>query len=427
MSFSSDNTPIRVCIAGIGGFAAQHHKAVYALEQQGLLKLIATCDPNYQTPALQKIAGEMEFEKRGVQVYADFNELLAKHEEQLQLITLPVPIRFHAPMHAVCVGLGIPCYLEKPPTLNPRELEEMIAVDKRAAKATQVGFNFIVESWRHELKERLLSEEFGKLQRISFLGEWPRDAKYYARAPWAGKLLGEDGTLILDSCFGNAMAHYTHNALFFAGQGEVFSWAEPQQIRTELYRANPIQSFDTLFSEATTDVGIPIRIAMSHATSPEAGTVSLETLHCEKARIEIVPYNGAKIIYHDGEEKELHKVDGEDLVQTNFRHYLNYLQGKAARPTTLLKDSRPFVAWNAMNFVAAGKITNIPNDQITGIIDSGTESNVQVINGISEALAHFLKTGQTPSESGIPWGRAGGSAEITPQNLAKLDSVVKML
>ncbi|MFV0338922.1 MAG: Gfo/Idh/MocA family protein [Chthoniobacterales bacterium] len=423
----SSNSPVPVCIVGIGGFAESHHKAIFDLEQKGVFKLVATCDPNHLSLGLQEIAAKMEFERRGVRVYADFDELIKRHEKETQLITLPVPIRFHAPMHAACVERGIACYLEKPPTLNPRELEEMIAVDEKAAKATQVGFNYIVESWRHKLKERLFAGEFGKLQRITFLGEWPRDAKYYSRAPWAGKLMGTDGTLILDSCFGNAMAHYIHNSLFFAGQDGVFSWTQPRQIRSELYRANSIQSFDTLFSEAQTESDVIIRIAMSHATSPENGSITRETLYCEKARIEITPHVGAKIFFNEEEKKETHEIGYNELVQANFLHYLAYLQGKAARPTTLLKDSRPFVSWNAMNFVAAGKITNIPKDHIKTITNPHTESPVQVIDGISDALTHFLNTGQMPSENAVSWAQVGGSAEVTPQNLEKLNDVVKSL
>src|SRR5690606_16855120 len=121
----------------------------------------------------------------------------------------------------------------------------MIQRDAKARHQTQVGFSYIVEPWRHALKERLRSGELGRLMRAALLGSWQRPSSYYERAPWAGRLAMQGG-LVLDSCFGNAMAHHVHNLLFFAGEAGGFSWADIASARAELYRANAIESADTV-------------------------------------------------------------------------------------------------------------------------------------------------------------------------------------
>ena len=51
-------------------------------------------------------------------------------------------------MHKAIVARGLACYLEKPPTLWPDELAQMIATDADARFATNVGFNFTIEPAR---------------------------------------------------------------------------------------------------------------------------------------------------------------------------------------------------------------------------------------------------------------------------------------
>ena len=50
--------------------------------------------------------------------------------------------------HARCVALGLPAFLEKPPSLDYNEYLQMVATEARRrddAAETFVGFNFIVE------------------------------------------------------------------------------------------------------------------------------------------------------------------------------------------------------------------------------------------------------------------------------------------
>ena len=96
--------------------------------------------------------------------------------------------------HAAVTALGLPAYLEKPPTLDHAELERMITADSRAGKSSLVGFNFIIEKQRLALKERLLAGEFGGLRGATLSALWPRPASYFQRNDWAGRLMIADAS-----------------------------------------------------------------------------------------------------------------------------------------------------------------------------------------------------------------------------------------
>ena len=47
----------------------------------------------------------------------------------------------------------------------------------------------------------------------------------------------EDGRVVLDSCLGNALAHFVHNMLFWIGGPELLSWAQIAAVRAEVEHA----------------------------------------------------------------------------------------------------------------------------------------------------------------------------------------------
>ena len=154
--------PIRIGIIGLGGFAGSHHNAVARLEERGHAKLVCTCDPRVELFVNER--EKLNFVARGVGVFPDYRSMLAACGRDLDLVVIPTPINLHAEMHAAVTALGLPAYLEKPPTLDHAELERMITADSRAGKSSLVGFNFIIEKQRLALKERLLAGEFGGLR-----------------------------------------------------------------------------------------------------------------------------------------------------------------------------------------------------------------------------------------------------------------------
>ncbi len=411
--------PIRIGIVGMGGFAGSHHHAIARLEERGHARLICACDPN-----AAQFANEQQnwrFAARGVQVFGDYRPMLEACHRQLDMVVIPTPIQLHAEMHAAVTTLGLPAYVEKPPTLDYAELEKMIAADARARKASHVGFNFIIEKLRLSLKERLLAGEFGAIRGATLSALWPRPASYFARNNWAGRLLAPDGRVVLDSCCGNAMAHFVHNLLFWTGGPELFSWAQIAAVRAELYRAHAIEGADTFFVEADTTTGITMRFALSHACA--GNSTHSEIVLCDNAVLRYAVGGSIEIRWNDG-RVEKSQLEPFDPLLENHLDYFRYLRGESARPATTLADSRPFVALNDLAHVSSRTIARIPPAQVSGMRDEKEQKDYLHVTNMVAAHENFLGHGTWPGASG--WARDTGEV-VTPADLPRFHDVVRMM
>lgn len=390
--------PRNAAIVGIGGFANNHHVALRELENQGRVRLIATCDP--RIAGLGDLVTALDFGGRGVSIEENFKTLLEKHAGRLGLVAIPAPIHLHAPMHAACVARGLPCYLEKPPSLNPAELAEMVRIDD-PSRPTAVGFQYLASPAVRSLKRRIVKGEFGRLLSVELLGLWPRGQDYYQRNQWAGRL-SLNGNLVLDSCAGNAMSHHVMNILFYAGTGGEASLARPLSVTAQLYRANPIQGADTVFAEFELEGGVRGRIALSHAIDTTAETV--ETLVFETTRIEIRPGRGISIMPASGVETIL-EFPGAGTLQS-FSHYLDFLEGKEPRPAATLSDCTGFVDLNALLYLATNGIGTMPS-----VRSARPEGGPLVhVPELADVCRRFAREGEWPQSQSEDWAIRGGRA-----------------
>lgn len=401
--------PFEIAICGIGGFASSHHREFAVLEKNGRVRVVATCDP-----ALDRIAETClahDFAGRGVATFVSFQEMMDSQGPGLDIGLVATPIHCHAPMHEELVRRGIACYLEKPPTLDPEELGRMLEVEKSARTPTHVGFFFIHLADRLALKKRIVAGEFGRPLEFSFLGLVSRTPAYFQRSNWAGRLsLGD--TLVLDSCLGNAMAHYLNNMLFWAGTEGISTRARPLEMESELYRANPIQGCDTIFANCRLNNGTILRLAASHAVhKPESATV--ERIVFEHATITIEDGTKTTIAWRDNRNEVI------DLplpsLATSLVSYLEFLEGRADRPPQTLEESRGFVEANALFYTAAKAIHTVDEAHIR----QESPEAARAIVGIEEACRRMVETGAPPSRSNMDWGRAGGTAALAETALLR--------
>jgi predicted dehydrogenase len=411
--------PVRLAIIGMGGFAGSHHNAVARLEERGYAKLIGTCDPH-----AARFTNEQHgwrFPARGVRVFDDYRAMLAACHDQLDFVVVPTPIPLHAEMHAAVTALGLPCYLEKPPTLDYAELESMITADAQARKSSLVGFNFIIERTRLSLKRRLLAGEFGALRGATLSALWPRPASYFARNDWAGRLLAPDGRVVLDSCFGNAMAHFVHNLLFWTGGPDLFTWAQLAAVRAELYRAHTIEGADTFFVETDTTGGVTMRFALSHACA--GPSTHCEMVLCDHATLRYSVGRHIEVRWHDGRVEKI-VLEPFDPLQENHVEYVRYLRGESARPATTLADARPFVALNDLAHISSGQISAIPAGLVSHVRDEKEQKDYLSVAEMGTVHDNFLVRGSWPSAGG--WGREPGEV-VTPADLSRFHEVVRAM
>jgi predicted dehydrogenase len=398
--------PISVGIIGMGGFAGSHQLAVKQLEATGACRLVCSCDPDLSK--FKDKMSEWEYRRRGIKVFDNYLAMLDYCAAELDMVVIPTPVPLHAPMHRACIERGLAVYLEKPPTLNYQELDEMLEVEARAEKLTQVGFNHIVEGERRKMKQRLVAGEFGQLREVGYRGLWGRPNTYYKRAPWAGRLM-LNGRLVLDSGMGNAMAHQVHNVLFWGGMRDVMDWAPLKWAEAELYRAHSIQGMDTAFVRAGLGGDVRLTMVLSQAfwdDKPER----MEWLICDNARITWTSVEG-RIYWHDGRQETI--PTAAPKLQENLCAYYAYLRGEAERPLTRLEDTRPFVQLCDLVYVAAGRIHQISPQYIRRKVRSADQAEYLQIDGLSQIADRFIQNGEWPTQQGLPWAGPGGRAAVS--------------
>jgi predicted dehydrogenase len=408
--------PVRIGIIGMGGFAGSHHNTVARLEERGILKLVCTCDPSAATFAEEQKS--WRFAQRGVRVFDDYRAMLDACDRDLDYVATPTPIHLHAGMHEAITARGLSAYVEKPPTLDYAELDRMIAADTRARKASLVGFNFIVEKSRLALKERLLSGEFGAIRGGTLSALWPRPSGYFARNGWCGRLVLGD-QIVLDSCFGNTMAHFVHNMLFWTGTPGLYSWAEIAAVRAELYRAHAIEGADTFFVEGDLATGCTLRFALSLAGS--GPSTSSETVICEKAILRYAVGGQIEVSWKDGRSERISSAPFDGLEE-NHLEYCRYMRGEVQRPSTTLADSRPLVVLNDLAHVSSGNILPIPPHLVSTTRDEKEQKDYLTVAGMAKVVDNFLTRGIWPGYAG--WRRDNGEV-VTPADLPRFHDVVK--
>lgn len=409
--------PIRVGIIGLGGFAGSHHKALLVLEQKGESILVCTCDP--QPEAFDEQRKEWQFDRRKVAVYDHYLKMLDVHQHELDVVVIPTPIQMHFEMHRECVKRGIKVYLEKPPTLDYRELETMIESEADSEWKTQVGFNFIVQTERKELKKRLVGGEFGEVGEIRLLGMWPRAREYFTRSNWAGRLhMGDQ--LVLDSVIGNAMSHFVHNCLFWGGTRAVFDWAPIATLEAKVYRAHAIEGGDTFFIRATAENGVRFRMALSHAYTGKA--MQHEHVLAAHAEIESEARGDFTVRWKDGSSETLNQEQHELLV-ANHRVFNAHCRDPRSRPTTLLSDCRPIVHLNDLAYISSGGIfSGRPEESVD---DSGRQWLNLV--GVVDAAREFLAGGEFPAKKNYDWADDTPPRLVTPDDLGDLQPTIERI
>jgi predicted dehydrogenase len=283
-----------------------------------------------------------------------------------------------------------------------------------------VGFNFIVEKSRLHLKERLLSGEFGAIRGGTLSALWPRPSGYFARNGWAGRLV-IDGQVVLDSCFGNAMAHFVHNMLFWTGTKGLYSWAEIAAVRAELYRAHTIEGADTFFVEADLATGCTLRFALSHACA--GASTSSETVICEKAILRYAVGGQIEVSWKDGTSERI-SSGPFDPLEENHVEYCRYLRGEVPRPATTLEDSRPLVVLNDLAHVSSGRIMPIPGRLVSRLRDEKEQKEYLSVAGMAKVVERFLCRGVWPGYEG--WRRDNGEV-VTPSDLGRFHATVRAM
>ncbi|NQU39205.1 MAG: Gfo/Idh/MocA family oxidoreductase [Lentisphaerae bacterium] len=267
--------PVDVVLVGVGGYGHVYADAMLAGGEAHGARLVAVVDPFAEDASC--IA---EVRARGIPVYEHMDGCFARHAVALAVISSPIHLHSAQIQRALAGGAHVLC--EKPASGSLDEGLQALAASRAANRFVAIGYQWSFSEAIQRLKRDLMAGRFGLPKRFRTLVLWPRMTSYYERNAWAGRQLSDDGRPVFDSPANNACAHYLHNMFYLLGPTREQS-ARPASVEAELYRAKPIENFDTAAIRCLTTTGAEVLFYTSHAVEATHGP--LFTLECEAAVI----------------------------------------------------------------------------------------------------------------------------------------------
>jgi predicted dehydrogenase len=378
--------PIRFAVVGARGYARALLHYIYVLEQEGQGRFVASMLRN--RAAYPEIADGLE--ARGVRIYDDYSGMLAACQGEVDVVVLPTAIHYHAPMAVEALQAGYHVFLEKPIAGSLAEVDQIIAARDASGKQCAVGFQSLYSRVIQTLKRYAVEGRLGRIESLRIMALWPRPLTYYDRNSWAGKLI-IDGRPVYDSPFNNALAHQIMNMLYLASP-EADQAASPADVQAELYRAYPIESFDTGCMRVRTDTNVEVVFVASHACPNNIDPIL--SLKAEKATAWFHLDGGAGITFADGTEEP---IEWGDFRLDMFHNVLQAVRGEVAAPVCTLEVGRTHVACIEALHRAAG-IRDIAPEYV-----SVSQEGQKLIAGVEEAVKQVWATGKLFSELHVPF------------------------
>lgn len=184
-------------VIGCGSIAQALHLPGYA--SHPAVRLVAGCDPVPQR--------RREATKRfGVErTYADYREML--EAEQLDVVSVATPNRFHAEQAVAALDAGAHVLLEKPAALSMKEIAAIKAAVRKSGKVLMVGYSHRFHRGNLKAKKLVdagvIGEPYMIRVRFAHMGPLPGWAKsdwfYNPRLAGGGALL-DMGIHAIDQC-----------------------------------------------------------------------------------------------------------------------------------------------------------------------------------------------------------------------------------
>lgn len=381
------STRLAVGLIGVGGFGATHLKTLQRLEAEGLVRLVCVADPDDE----RLVDTRRALAERDVRWHGDYRRLL-DDETKLDAVGVAAPIHLHEEIAAAALARDLFVYLEKPPVPLIQQLDGLIARDIR--RRVVVGFQLIHSHPVQELKQWATQGALGDIKSLRVHGCAPRSPAYYARAPWAGKMIHE-GKPVFDGPATNAMSHWLNNIMYLAAK-HMDEFDAPVEIEAELCRVKSIESYDTIRMRGRLNSGADFQYAVTHATD-----------NAVPCRLEILGSKGrAWIIENEAAAASDLGLPSSapacaDPFTECWREFVRYASGKTSRARTHLPDTRGYVLATNSALISSGGIHDIDLEAIRFASGAGVS---QALNGrpikCQDVLSLNLSEYRTSAEPG---------------------------
>ncbi|OXM86181.1 Gfo/Idh/MocA family protein [Paenibacillus rigui] len=411
------NKQVQVVIVGIGGYGATHVKEMLhdIREQDAVLAGVVDVKPE-----LSRFYGELA--AAGIPMYDSLESFYANRPGGADLVVISTPIQYHCPQTCLALQHGSHVLVEKPVSATVQEARRMMEAEREAAGPfVAVGYNWSFSSQIQQLKRDIQSGLFGRPQRLRTLVLWRRTQDYFQKG-WKGRVKSPQGDWILDSVAHNATSHYLHNMFYLLGDDTEAS-ALPFRVQAELYRANPIENFDTCAVRAEVEGGVELLFLASHAVTGVEGPDF--TFEFERAVISYAfgqDNEEIKAVFQDGTEKRYPKAGGAYFLGTGEQH--------SAVEESPKEQSKLLTCIQAVRTGSAGILCGLKAAYpqvlcMNGMLESSAVADfpeslirwaeperVVWVEGLKEALRQCYEQGRLPSELGKDWAVPGRWVEL---------------
>lgn len=386
---------VSIVLIGAGGMGSCYLNALFKDFSSLNIRICGVVEPK-----LDKSAYYEELADRNIPIYPSLNDFYEK-ALSADLVIISSPVQYHVAQSCLALKQGSYVLCEKPLAATVQEGRRLISEARSTKQWVKIGYQWSFSDTIQTLKKDIIQNRFGKPLRLKSLCFWPRDLVYYERNDWAGKKIDREGRWVLDSPANNAMAHFLHNNFYILGERLEWS-ALPREVVAELYRAYPIENYDTVACRAWTVEGTEILFYASHSTFNERGP--LFSFEFERGTVSFGEGRNTVVAsMDDGEEIDYGSPDKDP-----FRKLCDAL---AAVHTTLPVTCGPEGSF-AQTMCMNGIQESMPN--ISSLPDSMVRKDKSRIwvDGLAEGLYACYKKGILPSESGFSWACPGQNIDL---------------
>ena len=391
---AASNKSVRVVVVAICGYGASYVRELLDAPAERGAELVGAVDPYANCSGLYD-----ELVHRGVPIFADLAAFYASGAADLVVIASPIHHHRAQTLTALANGSGVLC--EKPAAATIQDVREMAAAAEAAGLPVAIGFQRSFSAAVRNFKRDILAGRFGRAKRFKALICWPRAESYYRRNDWAGRLKADDGAWVLDSPVNNATAHFLHHMLYLLGPAPDQS-ATPVEVQAELYRAKPIESFDTGAIRVRTDSGAEIVFLTTHSTRKGRGPV----LHYEFEHATATKdADGDKSIVVELADGE--RIDYGDPEADHFNKLWQMVEAvRAGGPVDCPVEAAMAHTLCVNGAHESGRIVSLPADATR--TDDHEGSPLVWAPGLMETLESCFDQGALPSElGGVSWAGPG--------------------
>ena len=386
---------IRTLLVGVGGYGNGYVEAVLDHAEELGIEPVGVVDP--QPSGCRRLA---ELQARVPVVHPDLAAFYAAGSAELAVIS--APIHLHAPFTIEALEGGSHVLCEKPVAAVVQDARAMAEAEARTGRTVSVGYQWSFSPTVRRIRDDVAAGRLGAPVSLRTVVLWPRPASYYSRSPWAGRLRLPDGSWVLDGPANNATAHYLHNSLFILGAEAGL----PTEVQAELYRANPIEGYDTAAIRVKTACGAEIVFLTSHTVPSLAGPL-IDYQFSEARLVEIFP-GEFRARHADGSVVDYGMPDRTPLEK--LRRAADDVR-RGNPPACSIAEATPALL-SVCGAHESSPIIPVPPELVRRT-ETSPGDELTWVNGMQEALMQSYALGVLPSELGdFEWMRGGEIVDL---------------